>query len=70
MAFLCSLFSVMGNLNHGCYRSGNGQGKILLQGSGKVREFPFKLGKIDIIWKKSGRSEILRGHIFILFPFP
>ena len=27
MAFLCSLLSVMGNLNHGCYRSGNGQGK-------------------------------------------
>ena len=27
MAFLCSLFSVMGSLNHGCYRLGNGEGK-------------------------------------------
>ena len=39
MAFLCSLFSVMGNLNHGCYRSGNGQGKKILQCQGKVKEF-------------------------------
>ena len=35
MAFLCSLFSVMGNLNHGFYRSGNGQGKKFFKGREK-----------------------------------
>ena len=57
MAFLCSLFSVMGNLNHGCYRSGNGQGKKILQGQGKVREFPFNLRKIEVFGRSPGETK-------------
>ena len=39
-------------LNHGCHRSGNGQGKKILHGQGNVREFYSGSGKIGI-WKKS-----------------
>lgn len=52
------------NICHGCHRSGNDQGKKIPQGQGKVCEFHFKSGKIEIFSKKSGRNEILRVHIY------
>jgi len=34
-----------------CHRSGNGQGKKIVQEQGKVKEFYFESGKIDILMK-------------------
>ena len=31
---------------HGCHKSGNGEGKKILQGQGNVREFYSGLGKL------------------------
>ena len=42
-------------LFHGCHRSGNSQGKKILQGQGKVREFHFESGKIYIFEKSQGK---------------
>ena len=38
--------------------------KIFLQGQRKVREFHFKSEKIVVFEVKSGKSEILRVHIY------
>ena len=42
-------------VDHGCHRSGNSQGKKILQGQGKVREFHFESGKIYIFEKSQGK---------------
>ena len=44
---------------HGCHRSGNGQGKKILQGQGNVREFYSGPGKIGIFEEKSEKIEIV-----------
>lgn len=38
--------------------------KIFLQGQGTVTEFHYKSGKIIVFEMKSGKSEILRVHIY------
>ena len=43
--------------HHGCHRSGNGQGKKILQGRGKVSEFHFKSGKIEIFGRSQGEMK-------------
>ena len=37
--------------DHGCHRSGNGQGEKIIQGQGKVRKFYFESWKIDILYQ-------------------
>ena len=49
---------------HGCHSSGNGQGKKILQGQGKVRRFNFESEKIDILMK-SRKIEIITPLIMI-----
>ena len=42
-------------VKEGCHRPGNGQGEKILQGQGKVREFYFGSGEIDILKKSQGK---------------
>ena len=39
---------------YGCHRSGDDQGKKILQGQGKDREFHFKSGKTEIFRRSQG----------------
>ena len=42
------------DIYHGCHRSGDDQGKKILQGQGKVSESHFKSGKIEIFRRRQG----------------
>ena len=53
MFLICILTQI-----HGCHRSGNGQGKKILQGQGNVREFYSGSGKIGILEKSQGKLKL------------
>ena len=56
----CSLFQ------HGCHRSGNSQGKKNSSRSGKSQGISLWVRENLHLWKKSGKSEILRVLIYLL----
>ena len=43
---------------HGCHRSGNGQGKKILEGQGNVRKFYSGSAKIGILKKSQGKLKL------------
>ena len=45
-------------IRHGCHRSGNGEGKKILQGQGNVREFYSGSGKLGILKKSQGKLKL------------
>ena len=47
----------------GCHRSGNGQGKNS-SSSGKSEGISLRVREILILWRKSGKSKILRVHSY------
>ena len=51
---------------HGCHRSGNSQGKKNFSRSGKSQGISLWVRENLHLWKKSGKSEILRVLIYLL----